>query len=116
MKNVVMMAMMFCSVVLMAQNDKPTFEKEGEKIKGTFFHDNGTVRQAGYYDVEGKLHGEWISYNENGEKIAMGQYVNGEKSGKWFFWNDKNLTEVDYTSNRITGVTNWENSKRLVSN
>ncbi|WP_459212709.1 toxin-antitoxin system YwqK family antitoxin [Aquimarina rhabdastrellae] len=116
MKNAVMMAMMFCSVALMAQNDKPTFEKEGEKIKGTFFHDNGTVRQSGYYNKQGKLDGEWISYNAEGEKIAMGQYLNGKKTGKWFFWNEKKLTEVDYASNQITEVTSWENSKRLVSN
>lgn len=37
----------------------------------------------------------------------MGDYVNGEKTGKWFFWNNAQLSEVDYTSNAVSSVKNW---------
>jgi antitoxin component YwqK of YwqJK toxin-antitoxin module len=40
--------------------------------------------KSGFYK-NGKLQGEWISYDSNGYKTAMATYDNGQKSGKWFF-------------------------------
>jgi antitoxin component YwqK of YwqJK toxin-antitoxin module len=42
----------------------------------------------------------------NGNKTAMATYDNGQKSGKWFFWNDTVLSEVDYSNNQIASVKN----------
>jgi hypothetical protein len=36
----------------------------------------------------------------------MATYDNGQKSGKWFFWNDTVLSEVDYSNNQIASVKN----------
>ena len=107
-------AILFGSV-MMAQNVKPTFEKQGELIKGTFYYDDGSVRQEGTYK-DGKLHGEWVSYDQNGKKTALAQYEEGQKSGKWFFWNADKLTEVDYTSNRIADVKVYTNTSRIAIN
>jgi antitoxin component YwqK of YwqJK toxin-antitoxin module len=92
--------------VLSAQEVKPKYEVANQLVKATYYHDNGTVKQEGFYK-DGKLHGKWISYNENGTKQAMGEYVDGEKSGKWFFWNNTTLTEVDYSDSRIAEVKKW---------
>lgn len=109
------MAILF-SGTIMAQDVKPTFEKEGNSIKGTYFYDNNEIRQQGFYNKEGKLHGEWKSYDVSGKKIAMGQYNNGVKTGKWFFWNNEKLSEVNYSDNTIASVTTWTNEDNVVIN
>ncbi|AVR45024.1 nicotinic acid mononucleotide adenyltransferase [Christiangramia fulva] len=93
---------------------KPVFEKQGDLIKGTFYYDDGNIRQEGTYK-DGKLHGEWISYNKDGEKTAIAQYNNGQKDGIWFFWSGDKLTEVNYDHNTIASVNSWESSSSLVN-
>jgi antitoxin component YwqK of YwqJK toxin-antitoxin module len=44
----------------------------------------------------------------NGNKKAIGEYNNGEKTGKWFFWNGDALSEVDYSQSKITSVSKWK--------
>jgi len=112
-KMIVAVALLFGATVI-AQDVKPEFEKNGDAVKGTFFYEDGTVKQVGTYK-DGKLHGEWTMYTEDGEKQAIAQYQNGEKVGKWFFWNDDQLTEVDYSDSKITAVTKWENTNAVVS-
>ncbi len=101
----------------MGQNKdpKPVFEKQGDLIKGTFYYDDGSIRQEGTYK-DGKLHGEWVSYNQNGEKTAIAQYKNGQKDGIWFFWSGDQLSEVDYDNNNIASVNSWKSTSSLVSN
>ena len=96
---------------------KNTYEKEGNLIKATLFHDNGVVSQTGYYTKDGKLQGTWISYTKEGKKSAVAQYEKGQKVGKWFFWNDDTLQEVNYDNSKITSVNTWESKgERVVSN
>ena len=116
-KNILMAAIFVSGSVAMAQeNDpKPVFEKQGDLIKGTFYYEDGSVRQEGTYK-NGKLHGEWVSYDQNGEKTAIANYKNGEKSGKWFFWSEDKLTEVDYQNSVIASVNSWKSESSLVSN
>ncbi len=56
---------------------------------------------------EPKLEGKWISYNENGVKIAIAEYAKGEKVGNWFFWNNEGLSEVDFSKDNIQSVKKW---------
>ena len=116
-KSMILAGVFLVSGATMAQNDapKPTFEKDGDLIKGTFYYEDGSVRQKGTYK-DGELHGEWVSYDQNGEKKAIATYENGQKHGKWFFWEDNKLTEVDYKSNQIASVNKWTSESSLVSN
>lgn len=98
-----------------AQEIKPKFEKEGELIKGTYYYEDGSVRQEGTYK-NGQLHGEWISYDQNGKKNAVAQYNEGVKTGKWFFWNKDLLTEVDYDNNAIAEVNSYKEIRGVVDN
>lgn len=116
MKNLIIIAAFLFVGMVSAQDVKPTFEKQGDDvIKGTYFHDNGQISQQGFYKNK-KLHGEWKAYDTNGKKIAMGQYTNGMKTGKWFFWNGDKLSEVNYNSNTIASVTTWSNKSDVVGN
>ncbi|MEW7280993.1 nicotinic acid mononucleotide adenyltransferase [Aquimarina sp. 2201CG1-2-11] len=114
-KLVIALALLF-SATIFAQEAKPTFEKQGDLIKGTFFYEDGTVRQQGFYNNKGILHGEWKAYDVTGKKIAMGQYYMGKKIGKWFFWNADKLSEVNYDKNQIAEVTTWSNQGNVVVN
>jgi len=88
--------------------------KKAKVIEVTYYHDNGIVSQQGAYTLDGKLQGEWLSFDTEGTKIVAANYDNGKKVGKWFYWNDETLKEVDYTQNAIANVTTW-NAKTSVA-
>ena len=88
---------------------KNEYIKDGKLIKATLYHDNGVVSQKGFYTKDGKLQGTWVSFDENGKKTAEAHYNKGQKTGKWFFWQDGNiLKEVDYSNSKITSVNTWK--------
>lgn len=117
MKNMILTFAMLFSVVLLAQgeNIKPTFEKDGDMIKATYFHENGEIAQAGYL-VNSKPHGEWVSFDTNGKKTAVAHYNEGVKIGKWFMWSGEKLTEIDYDNNKIVNVVKWDNANSMATN
>jgi antitoxin component YwqK of YwqJK toxin-antitoxin module len=106
-------ASIICTAVS-AQEVEPVFAQDGEIIKGTFYYEDGTVSHGGTCK-DGKLQGNWISYDTSGEKTAMANYEEGEKAGKWYFWSADKLTEVDYSQNRIAEVKTYKNQGNLVS-
>lgn len=105
-KCVILVAILF-SGILVAQETKPVLEAVGQKVKATYYYDNGKVQQEGFFK-DGKLDGVWVAFDENGNKKSTGLYANGEKTGKWFFWNGSNLSEVDYSDSRVASVKNWK--------
>ncbi|WP_396184033.1 toxin-antitoxin system YwqK family antitoxin [Flavobacterium sp.] len=106
MKKLCITAMLVVSGVIFAQENNAKHEVVNQMVKSTFYHENGQVQQEGFYK-DGKVHGEWISYDINGNKVAMGQYQDGMKVGKWFFWNGLDLAEVDYSDSRVAQVKKW---------
>lgn len=114
MKNLVIAAMLVVSGVIFAQENNVKHEIVNKMVKSTYYFDNGQIQQEGFYK-NGKVHGEWISYNMNGEKVAIGKYENGKKVGKWFFWGGADLMEVDYTDTRVAQVKKWS-SEAIVLN
>ena len=113
MKKYIILAVILFSGTIFAQNAKPVLEPFGNRLKATYFYENGQVQQEGYFE-NGKLDGYWVSYNEDGTKNAMGEYSKGVKTGKWLFWNDEQLAEVDYSKNNILSVKNW-NQEAIVN-
>ena len=117
MKKLLIIAVFLISVATaFAQNNKPTLVKKGDVIEATYFHENGEISQTGFFTLEGKLQGEWKSFDTKGKKIAVGNYENGQKVGKWFFWNANSLSEVDYSDSKIKNVNNWQRTTKVVSN
>ena len=107
MKKYFILAMMLVSVATFAQDAAPKLEAQGQLVKATYFHENGSIQQEGFFK-EGKLEGKWVAFDANGNKKSMGEYTNGEKSGKWFFWNNAGLSEVDYSESRIAAIRTWK--------
>ncbi len=114
MKKILIIAVLALSFGAFAQVE-PKFEKEGNKVKATYFHANGEVSQQGYFLNE-KLEGEWKMFNEKGDKIAMGNYNHGVKHGTWLFWEGDVKKEVNFDNNRIASVTNTKSKGSVVTN
>ncbi|WP_034060979.1 toxin-antitoxin system YwqK family antitoxin [Lacinutrix jangbogonensis] len=96
------------AVVSFAQEKRDLkLNKDTNLIEVVYYHDNGAVSQTGAYTTDGKLQGEWLSYSKEGKKQVSANYDNGNKVGKWFFWKDATLKEVDYTNNAIAKVSEW---------
>ncbi|MEY8849729.1 toxin-antitoxin system YwqK family antitoxin [Psychroserpens sp. XS_ASV72] len=101
-------ALLITSVSFAQQERELILNKDTNLIDVTYYHDNGVVSQTGSYTLDGKLHGEWLSYDTDGNRSISANYDNGQKVGKWFYWKDKILKEVDYTNNAIVSVIEWK--------
>ena len=117
MKNtIILLALAFTVSVGYAQKEKEVkLNKETNLIEATYFHDNGEISQKGTFDLAGKLHGDWISFNDAGKKISEGTYSNGVRTGKWFFWNKGVIKEVEFDNNVIASVIDREGKSSIVT-
>jgi len=117
MKGILTAIAMVFSVVMFAQGveKQPKLEVENGMVKATYYHDNGQVAQTGYY-LDGKLHGEWKSFDTQGNKVAIANYEMGKKNGNWFFWNGETLQEVKYENSTIASVKIWNQTNPVVAN
>lgn len=94
-----------------------SMNEETGLIEAVYYHDNGVISQKGTFNLDRKLHGEWISYNDQGTIIAQGSYINGLRSGTWKFWQDDTLKTVEYEKNTIASINGIKKSKsNLVKN
>ena len=115
-KKVLFLFALLISIVSFAQQErKLELNKNTNLINVTYYHDIGVISQTGFYTLDGKLQGEWLSFNTEGKKSVSANYDNGKKVGKWFYWNDKTLKEVDYTNNAIANVSEWKADKTSVA-
>ena len=115
MKMYMIIGTVLISGMIFAQKADPKLEAIGQKVKATYFFDNGQVQQEGFFK-NGKLEGTWIAYDTNGNKKSIGEYNNGVKTGKWFFWNEASLSEVDYSKSRISSVKSWKQDALVIRN
>ncbi|MBZ4035999.1 membrane-binding protein [Flavobacterium sp. 17A] len=113
MKKCVILAAVLFSGILTAQEGKPELEAVGNKVKATYYYENGKIQQEGFFK-DGKLDGVWVSYDERGNKTVEGEYTEGLKTGKWMFFNEKNLTEVAFDDSKVSSVKNIQ--KNAVAN
>ncbi|MBT8186017.1 MAG: nicotinic acid mononucleotide adenyltransferase [Eudoraea sp.] len=116
-KLVLVLAVCLMTSIAFGQKEKEVkLNKETQLVEATYYHDNGAVSQEGTFSLEGKLHGEWVSFDEEGVKISEGSYVNGIKNGKWYFWNDGIRKEVEFKDNAIASVINKESASGITKN
>jgi len=95
---------LFVTMAFAQKKRKLTVNKDTNLIDVVYYHDNGAVSETGNYTIEGKLQGEWISYNEEGKKTVLANYENGKKVGKWIYWIGDTVKEIDYSSNVISSL------------
>ena len=59
------------------------------------YHSNGKVEEERFFDDREKLHGEVITYDENGKIVKEARYQHGSKQGKQMSTNSKGLREYE---------------------
>jgi len=102
MKKLILMFAFLITVVSFAQEAQKRdlkLNKDTNLIEATYYHDNGVVSQTGYYTADGKLQGEWLSFDTEGNKTVSANYDNGKKVGKWIYWIDGVKKVVSYKDN-----------------
>ncbi|MEK9612873.1 MAG: hypothetical protein VW080_02975 [Flavobacteriaceae bacterium] len=87
---------------------------EGDQIKFSEYYENGQLAQTGYL-YQGKNHGTWISFDQQGNKLSEGIYHMGKKVNRWFFWNQDALLEVEYKNNVIERAVKWDNGSDILA-
>jgi hypothetical protein len=93
------------TVISFAQQKRDLkLNKDTNLIEVVYYHDNGVVSQTGTYTLDGKLQGVWLSFDTEGKKIVSANYDNGKKVGKWYYWTNGTVKEVDYSDNAIASV------------
>ncbi len=106
---ITILAVLFVGVSVFAQQKRDLkHNKDTNLIEVVYYHDNGVVSQTGAYTTDGKLHGEWLSFNAEGKKTISAKYNEGKKVGKWYYWTDGVVKEVDYNANVIAGLKESE--------
>lgn len=114
MKRTLILAFIFASFAVFAQEKvEPTFVEVDNQIEATYYHNNGKVAQKGLFCKEGKLQGTWKSYDANGNKVAIGNYKDGQKVGKWYFWTENDIKVVDYEVSKIVAVNKLATDARV---
>lgn len=107
----------FTTIMVFGQKEKElTLNEDTGLIEAVYYHDNGVVSQKGTFNLDRQLHGEWISFNEQGEKITQGVYRDGLRTGKWTFWQGDTVKEVVYENNLVASVNGVKKSDGLVKN
>jgi|TARA_R110002012_G_scaffold299919_2_gene499312 antitoxin component YwqK of YwqJK toxin-antitoxin module len=108
MKNLIVLVLLMVGTSVFAQAERSLkFNEATNLIEATYYNENGNVIQTGFYTKEGKLQGDWISYDNKGNKKVSAKYNEGVKTGKWFYWNGDTLNEVDYSDNTVASVNTW---------
>lgn len=114
-KTFLIIAILFISAASFAQAKQDLkLNEETNLVEATYYHDNGAISQEGTFNLERKLHGEWVSYNNAGKIITVGSYENGKKTGKWLFWANDILKEVEYNDNTIATFSEAKNTEGIV--
>lgn len=116
MKKFYFLAVFFLSVGIFAQDElsNTVVEKEGNLLKVSMYHDNGQLAQQGFLK-NNKLHGKWVRYAQDGSQQCIAFYKKGKREGTWLFWNDDQLTQVEFKENAIVRELTWESSSKIVS-
>ena len=100
MKHILIIAIALFTSMTFGQKERTlTLNKETNLIDVVYYHVSGEISQTGSYTAEGKLEGEWLSFNEEGKTIVKAYYKNGKKIGKWIHVVDGVAKEVDYSKN-----------------
>ena len=68
-----------------------------------WFYANGQLMREANYDA-GTLEGEFVEYDENGEEVSKGNFVEGTEEGHWFYKRNQSIEEGDYTDGMRTGL------------
>lgn len=109
MKKIVLtlIALVFALQLGISQEKAPSFEKQGDLVKATYYFDNGQVKEVGFFKGE-KLHHQWVTYNQEGNITMVAFYNEGLKDGNWYVVDGDAIKKITYKSNKLILVEEVE--------
>lgn len=84
----------------LSQEKAPSFEKQGDLVKATYYFDNGQVKEVGFFKGE-KLHDQWVTYDQAGKVTMVAFYKEGLKDGNWYVVDGDTIKKITYKSNKL---------------
>ena len=128
MKNLFVIAMMSISLSLFSQEKElRTFYDNGsvkseyvysnaDNYKVTNFYLNGKIKEIGEF-ANGKMHGAWVSFNENGAKTGEAFYAQGKKQGEWKMYDSEGNMRfsINYDNGKMLTATSFDSAGKLVA-
>lgn len=116
MKKILLIAFLFMFTFSFAQKNKPAFEKVGDKVKVTYFYEDGTIHKTGFFKDQ-KVTGKWTQFDRKGNTVKIAYYNQGKKTGNWLQWKDGKFRQISYDNNKIVAVGTWKDTNtRVASN
>ena len=115
MKKILTTVALCLATIAFAQERQPTFKAQGDLVKATYYYADGSIKTQGFFKNK-MLTGEWIRYDESGNKLQLAYYKNGKKVGKWFLWSKETLKEINYENNSIASVNVWKPESKVAVN
>ncbi|WP_298763070.1 nicotinic acid mononucleotide adenyltransferase [uncultured Polaribacter sp.] len=115
MKKLFTIALLSIATIGFSQNQKPTFEAEGDLVKATYYHEDGSISTQGFFKDK-KLTGKWVRFDKKGNKTQLAFYKDGKKTGKWFIWGADSLKEITYSNNAVQDVSLWKAESKIAAN
>jgi antitoxin component YwqK of YwqJK toxin-antitoxin module len=80
------------------------------------FTSEGLLFETGYF-LDGRPHGNWVRFDEQGEVAAQASYNFGDKDGRWLVWNHDRtiLFEINYQQNEKISAVKWRADERIAA-
>ncbi|MFQ5335989.1 MAG: toxin-antitoxin system YwqK family antitoxin, partial [Flavobacteriales bacterium] len=80
--------------------------------RNCFDHKKVNIRREAIYN-QGKLQGPYTVKGPDGKLLAKGEYIDGEKVGKWQEWNDeyRMMMYANYFDGRLAGPVTFQNEQ-----
>lgn len=100
----VIVCTLFIGLAQAQEKIEPKYERDGDRVKVTYYHSNGEIHQQGYFKDK-KPEGLWAQFDTEGNMMSKGYYKQGKKEGKWLYYKGNTIKEVTYENNRIIDVT-----------
>lgn len=118
MKTIAIISMLFLSSISFGQGtlnstdekDSSTeYREDGKRIEVIRYHENGTVKETGFFKKDGTVDGTWRTFDEDGTKLSELTYVNGKRHGELRVWNPFGNTylEVHYENDRMLSADRY---------
>ena len=115
MKILVTFVLLLSVSMINGQKIKPSYELAVDQVKVTYYFENGAIYKQGFFKNK-KLSGNWLEFDQKGNRVASGFYKEGKKVGTWFHWDNSKLREINYDDNIIQSVSIWKEDTRLAGN
>jgi len=84
--------------------------------KVTWQNENGAVVEEGFY-LNGKKHGTWTSFDENGNKSVVANWASDKKDGSFYIMhsNGKVKYQIVYSDNKKVMANEWDENGVLIT-